>query len=97
MADVVAKRITQSLAPAGEQQDLFTARDRIRVAHQRADVMKAMSDGNWHTLRELARDLGHPEASISARLRELRSYGRIIEKQRARADSGLWLYRMLPC
>jgi hypothetical protein len=36
------------------------------------DVWAAMSGGEWKSLRTLAAATGHPEASISARLRDFR-------------------------
>lgn len=35
-------------------------------------VLKAMTDGRWHTLAELRKKTGYPEASISAQLRDFR-------------------------
>jgi Holliday junction resolvase len=47
-------------------------RDTERLNRQALDVFHAIQDGTWHTLAELSAHTGHPEASISARLRDLR-------------------------
>ena len=44
----------------------------IRYAHQLQHVKTHMLDGKWHTLQELSEVTGAPEASVSARLRDLR-------------------------
>lgn len=44
--------------------------DRLTTLLER--VYKRMSDGHWHTLAELATHCGGTEASVSARLRDLR-------------------------
>jgi len=56
-----------------------------------------MSDGLWHTLAEMSSRLGFPEASVSARLRDLRKDkfgGRVVERRYVL--NGLWEYRLLP-
>ena len=51
---------------------------------QLVEVATIMNDGGWRTLRELSIRHGSiPEASASARLREMRRYGWIIERRRA--------------
>ena len=62
-----------------------TPRDR-----QRDRVWAALREGQWWTLEELARRTGDPEASISARIRDLRKTY-MIHKERL--PSGLWRYR----
>jgi len=46
--------------------------DRSRLKGQLADVFKLMEDGAWRSLREISLTTGHPEASVSARLRDIR-------------------------
>ena len=46
--------------------------DRERLTGQIKDVYRAMVDGRWHTVEELQDATGHPQASISAQLRNLR-------------------------
>lgn len=48
------------------------ARDASRLSAQLDAVRELMLDGHWRTLGEIADQTGHPEASISARLRDLR-------------------------
>ena len=52
--------------------ELIPERDGKRIARQRELVRSFMSDGNWHTLREIAGTIKQPEASVSARLRDFR-------------------------
>jgi len=71
-------------------------RDGARINRQRMAVWRAMSDGQWHTLRELSKTTGHPEASISARLRDFRKvrYG-AHTVLRQYVFNGLWEYRVI--
>jgi len=69
-------------------------RDRDRLNRQARLVYLAILDDRWHTLPELASVTGQPEASISARLRDLRKPrfgGHIVERRYA--GNGLWEYR----
>lgn len=69
-------------------------RDTDRLNRQAADVFRVIADEQWHTLAELAARTGHPEASISARLRDLRKprFGaRVIERRYV--GDGLHEYR----
>lgn len=71
-------------------------RDSDRLQRQLAAVRRAVNDGRWWTLSELALAAGAPEASVSARLRDLRKpkFGHhIIEREYA--GGGLWRYRMV--
>lgn len=73
------------------------ARDSVRLSKQWRDVWRYASDGEWYTLRGLAALTGHPEASISARLRDLRKPrfgGHTVERQYV--EGGLWMYRVTP-
>jgi hypothetical protein len=70
-------------------------RDRDRLNRQARLVWRVMSDGAWHTLGELsAATGGEPEASVSARLRDLRKprFGSHIIRRRY-VGGGLWEYR----
>lgn len=56
--------------------------------------------GGWHTLREIANAADGTEASVSARLRDLRkpengSY-RVDRRRRGEPENGLHEYRVLP-
>lgn len=72
------------------------ARDGERLARQMGRVRAVMGDGAWHTLPEIASLTGYPEASISARLRDLRKAkfgGHVVERRFA--GHGLWQYRVV--
>lgn len=72
------------------------ARDHARLAHQREHVYALMADGEWRTLAEIARATRHPEASISARLRDFRKqrYGG-HHVARRHVERGLFEYRLV--
>lgn len=73
------------------------ARDESRLNRQMRDVWRIVRDEEWHTLPEIADLTGHPEASISARLRDLRKRrfgGHTVE--RTFVGAGLWAYRFHP-
>ena len=72
------------------------ARDGKRLNAQAADVFRLMQDGNWRTLAEIAAATDHPEASVSARLRDLRrpSLGGFTV-ERKHVSKGLWIYRVI--
>ena len=72
-------------------------RDRERLKAQLSRVRRMMTDYEWHTLAELASWTGDPEASVSARLRDLRKDkfgGYAIDRRYV--EAGLWEYRMQP-
>ena len=72
-----------------------SARDKVRLNFQLAAVYRAMSDGKWHTLSQIEKITGAPQASISARLRDLRKkkFGaHIVERECF--QTGLWFYRL---
>lgn len=69
-------------------------RDHDRLRAQLNRVQAAMFDGDWHTLADIAERTGDPEASVSARLRDLRKtkFGsHVIDRQYV--SRGLWEYR----
>ena len=71
------------------------ARDHDRLAKQLGRVYDYMSDGLWHSLAQISRFTGDPEASVSARLRDLkkpRFGGYNIDHKHVK--DGLWVYRM---
>ena len=72
------------------------ARDRDRLRAQLDEVRMFMWDGDWHTLDQISAATGHPPASVSARLRDLRKgkFGAFtIERQYVRR--GLFEYRLV--
>lgn len=72
--------------------------DKKRLAHQLSDVRRFMLDGKWRTLREIQEALGYPQASISARLRDLRKdkFGafEVARRRRGPASLGLFEYQV---
>jgi hypothetical protein len=72
-------------------------RDRIRLTRQWWDVWLLMRDGHWRTLRLISDLTRHPEASVSARLRDFRKgrFGAHTVERRYLVD-GLWEYRLVP-
>lgn len=69
--------------------------DHARLSGQLKNVFLAMSDHRWWTLAELAVRSGGTEASISARIRDLRKSrfgGHVIDRRRT--DRGLFEYRL---
>lgn len=71
-------------------------RDAVRLTKQYKDVWAFMADGRWHTLHEVSVATGHPEASVSARLRDFRKrrFG-MHEVERSHFANGLWMYRLV--
>ncbi len=78
-------------APKGDTFD--GARDGKRLAHQRQRVLDILLDGSWITLGCLSVLANAPEASCSARIRQLRSEGFVIEREYV--ERGLWRYRLV--
>ncbi len=71
-------------------------RDGERLNRQHADVFALMHDGQWRTPADISRKTGHPEASVSARLRDFRKkkHGEhVVERQHF--ARGLWRYRLI--
>jgi hypothetical protein len=76
----------------GETYDKDRDGDRLRA--QLAAVRNLMANGSWFTLAQIAAFTGHPEASVSARLRDLRKpkFGGWTVERRYAGD-GVWEYR----
>lgn len=71
-------------------------RDAIRLGEQMRRVFNVMTDGEWRTLGQLADATDSPEASVSARLRDLRKtrFGhRIVDRRHI--TNGLYEYRLV--
>lgn len=70
-------------------------RDRDRLNRQARAVYNVMADGQWRTLAQIAALIQEPEASISARLRDLRKerFGWHVVDREYLAD-GVWQYRV---
>ncbi len=71
-------------------------RDHDRLAGQLGRVAEVMSGGEWMTLAQLSEATGDPEASISARLRDLRKghFGG-YEVEARNEGGGVWRYRIV--
>lgn len=85
-----------NLVPHRDGQTYSHERDGRRLAMQHHRVLARLRDGEWWTLKRLAQATGDPEASISARLRDLRKaqFGaHIIERRYVRR--GLHEYRLI--
>jgi len=69
--------------------------DYDRLNRQMKRVWSVMADEKWHTLYEIGRITSEPEASISARIRDLRKakFGGHIVERRYLGD-GTWEYRL---
>lgn len=69
-----------------------------RLRHQLGRVRSLMLDGVWRTLAEISAVTGDPQASISARIRDLRKdrFGgyRVDRRRRAEAERGIFEYRV---
>lgn len=78
--------------------DHLPIEDRARLGAQARRVIALMVDAQWRTLSEISSSTGDPEASISARLRDLRRAdhgGYTVESQvRDPAHPGLIEYRV---
>lgn len=72
------------------------ARDGRRLAKQHNRIFAAMRDGRWRSLATIKELTGDPEASISARLRDLRKpkFGSHTVNHR-HVVSGLWEYQLV--
>ncbi|HEV2418658.1 MAG TPA: hypothetical protein VGX94_12705 [Terriglobia bacterium] len=74
--------------------------DGERLGRQLRAVRDFMLDlaGSERTVPEIARDLGFPECSVSARLRDLRKprFGGYRVESRRVTPTGLYAYRLLP-
>ena len=71
-------------------------RDGSRLQAQLDRVHSVMADGAWRTLHDLSEACGSPEASVSARLRDLRKpkFGG-YEVERRYVRRGLHEYRLV--
>lgn len=74
--------------------DTFKAdRDSARLGEQCQRVYNAMKSGDWLTLAQISEITGDPEASISARYRDLKRFG--FQMEREYLARGLHQYRMV--
>jgi hypothetical protein len=69
--------------------------DNPRLSAQLDRVRDLMLDGRWRTLAAVSKALGYPEASVSARIRDMRKakFGEFVV-ERKHHSRGLWYYRV---
>jgi hypothetical protein len=75
--------------------DYLPPRDNPRLSSQHDRLRAFMSDGGWHTLKDISHGTGDPEASMSAQLRHLRKPrfgGHAVDRRYV--GSGLYEYRV---
>lgn len=68
------------------------ARDGKRLGDQAQRVYDLMKDGKRRTLSTIADEAQAPEASVSARLRDIRRMVPNIKVQKQHLGNGLWTY-----
>lgn len=79
--------------------ETFGPEDAARLGQQMLDVLTFMADNRWHGLAEISSAIAHPEASVSARLRDLRKVrfgGHTIDRRRAGSNGASFEYRLAP-
>lgn len=76
--------------------DIVPERDNNRLGKQILDIYNLMKDGKERTLNEIHKLTGHPEASISAQLRNLRKsrFGS-HDIQKKYIHNGLYTYKLV--
>lgn len=67
-------------------------RDHARLNAQCRRVFNVMKQGQWVTLEYLSMVTGDPQASVSARIRDLRKHGYTVKREYVKR--GLWRYRL---
>ena len=65
-----------------------------RLSRQCQAVWNVVKGGEWFALYQIGMKSLAPEASASARLRDLRALGFKVERKRLKEGGGLWLYRV---
>jgi biotin operon repressor len=71
--------------------------DGARLSRQLDRVKEKMRSGDWHTLSALAASVEASEASVSARIRDLRkprNGGYTVLRRRVAGIPGLWEYKL---
>lgn len=86
-------------APRFDGHTYDPAFDQDRLVRQLGRVWAVMQDHGWRTLGEIETATGDPQASISARIRDLRKtrFGGYVIERRRRGDpsDSLFEYRLL--
>lgn len=70
-------------------------RDKKRLTGLNLTVFRLMEDNRWRSLRKISNKTGHPEASVSAALRNLRKeqFGKHTVNRRY-VENGLYVYQL---
>lgn len=86
-----------SLMPHFSGRTYSAPRDHARLTGQNQRVFDAMRGGEWFTLREISALASAPEASVSARMRDLRKerFGAHTVNSRSREGKGTWEYQLI--
>ena len=68
----------------------------IHIPTREELVFEVLSDGKWHTLKELADQTGYPEASVSCSIRTLRKpdYGNFTVVKEYDSTNRVYIYRI---
>lgn len=86
-----------SIQPEFDGKTFDPVKDASRLRVQLDKVRSVMLGGGWHTLKQIAENVGASEASCSARLRDLRKirYGAyVIDRRGVHGRRGLFEYRL---
>lgn len=79
--------------------DIVPELDNERLTGQMLNIYNTMKSSEWKTLAEIEKETGHPQASISAQLRNLRKkrFGSHTVEKRRRGEekNGLFEYRII--
>lgn len=89
--------MTARQLPLALDRPTLTPADWARLGAQMARVLRLMVDGQERTLREIAAVTGDPEASISARLRDINNdekTNQVYRMRRRDLGRGRHLYRV---
>ncbi len=89
--------MTNFPSPTFDGSTFVPSRDHSRLATQLRSVLAMMGQQEWWTLDQLSAASGHPPASVSARLRDLRKpkFGG-HQVQREYVTKGLFRYKLIP-
>jgi hypothetical protein len=89
---------TAETAPSFDGETYEEEVDHERLGAQFLRVFAVVRDGHWRSLKAISLACGDPEASVSARLRDMRKKkfgGHNVERERVDDDRGLFVYRVL--
>jgi len=90
-------RIGEQLSPDFDGSTYEPIKDQKRLTGQLNRVYEFMKHGNWWSLAAISHYTGGSQASVSARLRDLRKekFGSYIIDRRRMGNSGLFQYRLV--